>query len=245
MPHVPLGVSDKFRGKSAQGLYGDVIIEIDWSVGQILDALQRLKLEENTLVLFMTDNGPWVSYGNHAGSASPLREAKGTTFEGGVRVPCIARWSGRIPAGRVCHEPAMTIDILPTLAGLVEAKLPAHTIDGLDIRDIMLAKRGAKSPHEALCFYWGQELQAVRSGQWKLHFPHTYRTLNARESGKDGIPAKYENDQIGLALYNLQADPGERQNLADQQPAIAERLVKTAKAFDAELQKSKREPGRV
>src|SRR5205085_5394815 len=130
MPHVPLHVSEKFKGKSKQGLYGDVIMEIDWSDGQILAALKEHGLDENTLVLFSSDNGPWLSYGNHAGSAGKLREGKGTTWEGGVRVPFIAHWPGKIPAGRTCTEPAMTIDLVPTIAKLTGAKLPDHKIDG-------------------------------------------------------------------------------------------------------------------
>src|SRR5207302_359932 len=133
MPHVPLHVSDKFKGKSRQGLYGDVIMEIDWSVGQILAALKRQGLDEQTLVLFTSDNGPWLSYGNHAGSAGPLREGKGTTWEGGMREPCIVRWPGQIPAGRVCPDPWMTIDVLPTIVRLSGAELPPLPIDGKDV----------------------------------------------------------------------------------------------------------------
>jgi arylsulfatase A len=118
MPHVPLHVSARYRGKSEQGLYGDVIEEIDWSVGEILKALDRNGLERNTIVIFLSDNGPWLSYGSHAGSAAPLREGKATSFEGGVREPAIFRWPGHIPTGQVCREPAMTIDVLPTLAGI-------------------------------------------------------------------------------------------------------------------------------
>src|SRR5205809_1995710 len=133
MPHVPLHVSDKFLGKTKRGLYGDVIEEIDWSVGQVLAALKRNGVEENTWVIFTSDNGPWLSYGDHAGSAYPLREGKGTSFEGGVREPFVARWPGKIPAASVCREPAMTIDFLPTLAKLAGAELPKNRIDGKDI----------------------------------------------------------------------------------------------------------------
>ena len=152
IPHVPLHVSDKFKGKSAQGLFGDVIEEIDWSVGQILDALKKHRLEKNTLVIFSSDNGPWLAYGNHAGSALPLREGKGTCWDGGVRVPFIARWPGKIPKASVCQEPAMTIDILPTVAKLVGADLPKHKIDGLDIWPLLSGKPKAKNPHDAYFF---------------------------------------------------------------------------------------------
>lgn len=235
MPHVPLHVSDKFQGKSQHGLYGDVIQEIDWSVGQILHALQRNALEDNTLVLFTSDNGPWLSYGEHAGSAGPLREGKGTTWEGGQREPCILRWPGKIPAGSVCREPAMTIDILPTLAKLADAPLPERKIDGLDIRPLISAQPGAKSPHEAFYFYWDRDLQAVRSGKWKLHFPHTYRTLAGKPGGSDGKPAAYGQAKIGLALFNLEDDIGETTDVADKHPEVVERLKALAEKAREDL----------
>jgi len=224
MPHVPLYVSDKFRGKSERGLYGDVIMEIDWSVGQILDALKKHKLDENTLVIYTSDNGPWLSYGDHAGSAGPLREGKGTTWDGGQREPTIMRWPGKIPAGKVCHELAATIDILPTVAKLTGAELPKHKIDGLDISPLMFGKPGAKSPHEAYYFYWGRHLQAVRSGKWKLHFPHPYRSLNGRKGGTGGKPVRYETLKTELALYDLSTDVGEKRNVADKYPEVVKRL---------------------
>src|SRR5262249_909147 len=171
MPHVPLHVSNKFKGKSKQGLYGDVIMEIDWSVGEILAALKKHDLDSNTLVIYTSDNGPWLAFGNHAGSAGPLREGKMTTWEGGVRMPCIMRWPGKIPGGSVCREPVMSIDILPTMGKLAGAELPKLPIDGLDIWPLISGKPGARSPHEALYFYWFNHLQAVRSGRWKLHLP--------------------------------------------------------------------------
>src|ERR1051325_3432810 len=133
MPHVPLHVSERFRGKSAQGLYGDVIEEIDWSVGEILATLRRLGLDENTLVIFTSDNGPWLSYGNHAGSAGRLREGKGTTWEGGTREPSLMRWPAHFPATWVSDQMLMTIDLFPTIASLIGAKPPAPKIDGIDV----------------------------------------------------------------------------------------------------------------
>src|SRR5262249_27849711 len=215
MPHVPLHVSEKFKGKSKQGLYGDVIMEIDWSVGEIRGALKKHGLDERTLVIFTSDNGPWLSYGNHAGSAGPLREGKMTTWEGGVRLPCLMRWSGKIPAGSECREPAMTIDILPTVAKLAGADLPRQPIDGLDIWPLMAGTTDAKSPHEALYFYWKQDLEAVRSGRWKLHFPHGYVTLADKSAGKDGKPAKYADEKTPLALFDMERDIGETKNVAD------------------------------
>jgi arylsulfatase A len=220
MVHVPLYVSEKFRGKSSRGLFGDVVMEVDWSVGQILDALRRHDLEKRTLVIFTTDNGPWLSYGDHAGSAAPLREGKGTMFEGGCRVPTVMWWPGTIPPGSTCREPAMTIDVLPTVAHLIGAPLPTHKIDGQNIWPLIAGEPGAKSPQPAYFFYWGRELQAVRAGRWKLHFPHTYRTLAGRSGGTGGKPAPYREGRIGLTLFDLETDPSETTNVAEQHPDV-------------------------
>ena len=237
MPHVPLFVSDKHRGKTAHGLYGDVISEIDWSVGQVLDALKRNRLEERTLVVFTSDNGPWLSYGNHAGSAGPLREGKGTCWEGGVRVPFVARWPGHIPAGAVCHEPAMTIDLLPTVAHLTGADLPAHRIDGLDIWPLLSAEPDARSPHEVFFFYYADnQLQALSSGRWKLVLPHTYRSLGDQLPGRDGTPSRYTQRKIERAeLYDLEADMGETRDVASAHPEVVERLDSLAEQARADL----------
>ena len=235
MCHVPLYVSDKFRGKTKRGLFGDVIAEIDWSVGQILDTLKECGVDDNTLMIFTADNGPWLSYGDHAGSAGPLREGKGTMFDGGCRESCLMRWPGKIPAGAVCHELAATIDILPTVANLIGAKLPDHKIDGKNIWPLMSGQAGAKSPHEAYWFYWSGALQAIRSGKWKLHFPHKFRTLAGRKGGTGGIPVKYETGKIGLALFNLENDIGETTNVAEQNPDVVARLQKLAEEARADL----------
>ncbi len=254
MPHVPLFVSDKFSGKTSRGTYGDVIAEIDWSVGQILDALDRHNLAERTLVIFTSDNGPWLSYGNHSGSAGALREGKGTTFEGGVRVPCIMRWPGQIPADSSCDEPAMTIDVLPTVAKLLGVPLkPGVLIDGRDIGPLLRGEAAARSPHEALFFYWDRELQAVRSGRWKLHLPHAYRTLVGSVAGADGKPGPYKQGKIELSLYDLEADIGEEQNVADKHPEVVERLLKLVEQARDDLGdsltnregKNRREPGKL
>jgi arylsulfatase A-like enzyme len=253
MPHVPLHVSDKFKGRSDRGLFGDVIQEIDWSVGQILATLEKHRLVEQTLVIFTSDNGPWLSYGNHAGSAGPLREGKGTSFDGGVRVPCVMRWPGKLPAGSDCREPAMTIDFLPTLARLAGADLSAnHFIDGTDIGPLMTDPTRAKSPHDALYFYWGQELQAIRSGKWKLHFPHSYRSLSG-EPGADGKPGPYAERRVELSLFDLAADIGESKNVAEQHPEVVERLQQLAEKIRDDLGdsatsrqgKNVRQPGRI
>ena len=253
MPHAPLHVSQERRGASGGGLYGDVIEEIDWSVGEILAALEREGIDRHTLVLFLSDNGPWLSYGDHGGSAGPLREGKGTTFEGGVRVPFLARWPGRIPAGSVCREPAMTIDVLPTAAGLIGAELPPRRIDGRDLWPLLTARPGAVSPHEAYFFYYrGGDLEAVRSGRYKLHFPHRYATMRGRELGRGGIPGQYDNDRTGLELYDLERDIGETHDLAAELPEVVARLEALADAMRADLgdglteapPSGAREPGR-
>ncbi|WP_414662973.1 sulfatase family protein [Horticoccus sp. 23ND18S-11] len=257
MPHVPLAVSDKFKGKSANGLYGDVIMEIDWSVGEVLKALAQAGVERDTLVIFTSDNGPWLSYGTHAGSAGPLREGKGTSWEGGTRVPCLMRWPGRLPAGAVSDDYLMTIDLLPTFAGLAGAKLPSLPIDGRDVWPLLSRRPGAKNPHEGYGIWYAQnELQAVVSGdgRWKLILPHTYRTLAGRPGGRDGIPAKYENQKNAVPLlFDLQADRGETTDLAAKHPEVVTRLLAFAETCRADLGDSltqrtgqgARQPGRI
>jgi len=253
MAHVPLFVSDKFKGKSEQGLYGDVMMEIDWSVGQILSALKRLGIDKKTLVIFSSDNGPWLSYGDHAGSAGPLREGKGTTFDGGQCEPTIMRWPGQIPAGTLCNEPASTMDILPTFAKLAGAELPSRRIDGKDIWPLMSGERGAKSSHEAFFYYRGYALEAVRSGKWKLHLPHSYRSLGGRKGGTGGQPVKYEQAKIGLALFDLEKDIGEQHDASAQYPDVVKRLLGFAERMREDLGdsakkmtgKNRRPPGRI
>jgi arylsulfatase A-like enzyme len=235
MVHVPLHVSDKFRGKSGAGLFGDVLMEVDWSVGEIVGAIRKHGLEKDTLVLFTADNGPWLSYGDHAGSALPLREGKGTMFDGGCREPTIAWWPGTVPAGTSCAEPVMTIDVLPTVAKLVGATLPEHPIDGLDIGPLLRGEAGAKSPHEALYFYYGAELHAVRMGKWKLHFPHGYRTLNGRKGGTGGMPVEYDPARIGLSLFDLEADISETTDVKEQHPDVVKRIQELADAMRKDL----------
>jgi arylsulfatase A len=231
MPHVPLHVSNKYKNHSQSGLYGDVIEEIDWSVGEILIALKRNGIDEKTLVIFTSDNGPWLAYGNHAGSAKPLREGKGTTFEGGMREPCIMRWPGRIPANTVCKEIATAMDFLPTFAKLIGGELPEdRIIDGKDIRPLLFGEKDAKTPYEALFYYRGNRLEAVRSGRWKMHVPHEYGTLTDKV-GQDGKPADYgqnriyETSHIDLSLFDLESDISETTNVADRFPEVVERLL--------------------
>lgn len=236
MVHVPLFVSDKFKGKSDRGVFGDVVMELDWSVGQIVSTLQELGLEDNTLVVFTSDNGPWLSYGDHAGSALPLREGKGTMWEGGYRVPTIMKWPAKIPADTTCDQLASTIDLLPTIANLIGAELPSHKIDGLDIQSLMFGQPDAVSPHESFYLYYGGgQLQGVRDRQWKLVFPHQYRTLDAKPGGTGGKPNPYIQKKCGLELYDLKNDIGETTNLVEKHPEIVARLQAYAEQARQEL----------
>lgn len=232
MPHVPLFVSDAFRGRTGAGLYGDVIEELDWSVGEVLAALERLGLDDQTLVVFLSDNGPWRDYGNHAGSAGPFRNSKGSAFEGGVRVPFIARFPGWLPAGLVSDVPIVSFDLYPTIAALAGAVLPSDRIlDGRDIRP-QLTGTSRDHPHEAIFFYWGTALHAVRSGPWKLHLPHPYRDI---VPGRDGKPGQSRTMEIELSLFNLETDPGESTNVANSHPEVVARLMAYVEEVRADL----------
>lgn len=256
MPHVPIFTSDQFKGRSGAGLYGDVIQELDWSVGEILAALKRLQLDETTLVIFISDNGPFLSYGSHAGSARPFREGKLTVFEGGVRVPCLVRWPGKVPANRVSDTPFMAVDWLPTLAELTGGRLPARRLDGRSVRHLLLGAPAEDLAGRAFFFYAGTELHAVRSGPWKLHFPHPYLTV-AGEPGREGKPSNwgkltpkaitqsgvegiasrhgYRVERLELSLFNLAEDPGETRNVAAAEPEVVARLTALAETMRGEL----------
>jgi arylsulfatase A-like enzyme len=223
MPHVPLFVSDDFYVKDVFKAYKATIEQIDDSVGRILAALKDAGVDRNTLVLFTSDNGPWLSKKHHAGSALPLRDGKFTTYEGGMREPTICRWPGNIPAGKVCSEVCGTIDVLPTFARLAGAAVPAdRAIDGKNIWPLMAGNPSARSPHEAYFYYRGTALEAVREGRWKL-----------RRSKKE------------IELYDLEADISEKNNLAQDRPDIVKRLTGTMEKFDADLKANSRPPGRV
>jgi len=220
MPHIPLFVSDRFYVGDPQKAYKATIEQIDWSVGEILKALQETGVDENTLVVFTSDNGPWLSKKHHGGSALPLRDGKFSTYEGGMREPCIMRWPGRIPAGSECHEVAGTIDLLPTISALTGGTLPKdRVIDGRDIRPLLAGTPGAKSPHEAYYYYRGKRLEAIRSGDWKL--------IRKKET----------------ELYNLAKDIGEKNSVADEHPQIVQRLTAMMDTFDAELKWNARPHG--
>ncbi|MBN1124961.1 MAG: sulfatase [Sedimentisphaerales bacterium] len=223
MPHVPLFVSDKFQGKSGAGLYGDVMMEVDWSVGQINKTLKESGVEDNTVVLFSSDNGPWISYGNHAG-VTPFREAKGTSFDGGTRSACIIKYPPQIKAKSRSDRAFCTLDILPTFAALAGASLPDNPIDGKNVWDLIIGKEGATNPHEYYPFSTGGTFEGIISGdgRWKLHLPHKYRTLMS--PGKDGLPGPYRQESIGLSLFDMKNDPYETTNVINTYPEISKRL---------------------
>ncbi len=235
MPHVPLGVSEKYAGKSTYGRYGDVIEEIDWSVSQVIKALEENGIADNTLIIYTSDNGPWKNFGTHAGTTGGFREGKGTSWEGGHRVPCIISWPGHIPQGMTINNLASTIDILPTLADITGGSLPEHTIDGVNILPLMMGDT-ASNPRNVFCYYYNDcDLEAVREGEWKLVFPHMYRSYEGVEPGKNGMPGKYNYGESGLELYNLRSDPFETDNVIDENPDVVKRLNKVADSIRCDL----------
>lgn len=239
MPHVPLSASKPFEGKSGRGLYEDAVGEIDSSTGEILAALKRLGIDERTLVVFFSDNGPWLPYGIDAGSAGPLRGGKGSPWEGSLRVPAIFRWPGRIPGGRVCSEFAASIDLFPTFSKLAGVPIPQdRVIDGKDIRPLF-TDGGARSPHDFFYIYEGsipyqpelgrpgnkRVLQAIRGGRWKLHVAQT------------------DGHYVPSALYDLYTDIGESKDVSGRNPDVVKRLLQAGRAFDDDVRKHARPLG--
>jgi len=233
MPHVPIAASKRFAGKTGKGLYADTITELDWSVGEVLRTLKKEGLEENTLVVFASDNGPWLPYGDHAGSSGGLREGKGTSFEGGFRVPGIFRWPGKVRAGQVRDEIVTTMDVLPTVASLAGAKLSDVERDGADVSSLLFSE-SEDEVRPWFFYFWPGELQAVRSGDWKLHVPHSHRHQKGA-AGKDGKPAGELTEKIGLSLFNLASDPGEQADVAAQNPDVVRRLMRMVEIGRREL----------
>jgi arylsulfatase len=235
MGHIPLGVSENFRGKSEQGLYGDVMMEIDWSVGEISEALKKNNITDNTIIIFTTDNGPWLNYGNHAGSSGGLREGKTTSWEGGQRVPFIIRWPGKTPAGTVCNKLACAVDLLPTFAAIINGKLSDNKIDGLDITSLWKGDFES-NPRQTILYYYGKNnLNCVRKDNWKLVLPHTWDSYNA-EPGNDGHNGKRIKMDIEIPeLYNMMRDPGEQYNVIEYYPEKAEELMLVVEKARKEL----------
>ncbi|MGB0767504.1 MAG: sulfatase family protein [Phycisphaeraceae bacterium] len=219
MPHIPIYASEEFEGTSKRGLYGDVIEEIDWSVGRVIATLKEHGLDDNTIILFATDNGPWEAFRQYGGSAGPLRGAKGQNWEGGQRVPCIIRWPGSIPANSVCMELTRSIDILPTLAEITGSKLSDNKIDGGSIKGLLLGEEDAKPASDTFLYYSARgDLNGIRQGPWKLLF-------KGREAKEEG----------GTALFHLEIDISEKWNVAKNNPSLVERLEALAKELDAEI----------
>ena len=235
MPHVPLFVHQERTGKSIRGLYGDVVEEIDWSVGRIVAKLKELGIDGKTMICFTSDNGPWLQYGVDGGSAGPLRNGKGTHWEGGMRVPGIFRWPGKIPSGQVSSEPVANMDLLPTIAKLAGAEAPKdRTIDGKDIWPLLSGQPNARSPHEYFYYFGGSRsgrpnIRAVRRGKWKLHVERVGQT----------------NDLKPLALYDLHEDAGERFDRKDLHAGLVTNLLETTEVFVKELTENARPPGRL
>ena len=226
MPHIPLYVPDEIRDPNPLNAYTCVIEHIDAEVGRIIKTIKDLKLEEKTIVIYTTDNGPWLPFKHHGGSAGPLREGKGTTFEGGQRVPCVMWGPSRIPAGSVCEELMGTIDLLPSLASLTPKGLPkANKIDGLDASSLILGT--GKTPRKEFIHYTSRgELEGIRSGDWKL--------LRKKPRNK--------NQKETVMLFNLINDLGEQNNLASEHPAIVARLSARMNKLDQEIEKNARSP---
>lgn len=220
MPHTPLYASPDFAGKSERGLYGDVIEEIDYNAGRIFDLLKSLQIDDNTIVIFTSDNGPWLIKGEDGGSALPLFEGKMTSFEGGQRVPAIIKWPAKVPAGSTCSEMALSMDLLPTLADISGAPLPDQMeLDGKNIIDLLTAENGATTPHEYFFFVHN----AVRSGNWKYHKKEHFKVKATKRDTK------------APTLYNLKDDIGESRNVIADHPEVADRM---AKALEAHIERT-------
>ena len=224
-PHLPLFASKEFHGKSANGRYGDSVEEIDWSTGKILDALKQHGLDKNTLVIFTSDNG---SNGRNGGSNAPLSGAKGGTMEGGMRVPMIARWPGRIPAGGTCNELSSTMDFLPTFAALSGGLLSANKIDGHDITPLLTGTKGAASPYEVFYYYRRRQLQAVRWGDWKWHLPlaNTFPNWTTANQKGRGRPGK---------LVDLKTDLAEKVDVTAANPKVMAKMRELVAQAEATL----------
>lgn len=238
MPHVPVFASDRFAGKSQGGKYGDAMEEIDWSTGEILRTLREMGLEKDTVILFTSDNGPWLRSGKYGelipedeeGSAVPLRGGKFTTYEGGLRVPCVVYAPGRVPAGKICSEVCGTIDVLPTFARMAGAPLrDGVRLDGNDIGNLFAGDAKAKSPHDSFYYYRSADLQAIRRGKWKLlSLP----------------PPKGVKERV-VELYDLESDIGETKDVSSANAALVAELQAAMTTFDAELKANRRAPGRI
>ena len=234
MPHIPLYVPDDVRDPNPLNAYTNTIEHIDAEVGRLLNTLDELKLSDNTYVIYTTDNGPWLQFKHHGGSAGPLRDGKGTTFEGGQRVPCLVRGPG-VPQGTICNQLASTIDLLPTIARLSGSKLPkTHKIDGKDISGLFNGKLTASPRNEFIHYTSRGDLEGIRQGDWKLLIKKPRQQRNNNQANQTKPPQ--------IMLFNLDIDLGETTNLAEEHPDIVERLTARMTKLDAEIAKNARAP---
>lgn len=227
MPHIPLYCSDKFEGKSGQGIYADVMMELDWAVGETLKKIKETGNEKNTIVIFTSDNGPWTVYGKHGG-VTPFREHKTSAFDGGIKSACIIKYPKEIKKNTVVEQAFCSVDLMPSLAEWTGVALPNNEIDGLSVTDIITGKKGAKNPHEYYPISTVKKLESILSadGKWKLHLPHSYYSVLI--PGENGYAGTKQNKKLELTLYNLENDPYEKNNVIDQYPEIAKRLQNIA-----------------
>ncbi|WP_281616009.1 sulfatase [Flammeovirga sp. SubArs3] len=241
MPHTPLAVSSKFEGKSENGLYGDVIMEIDWSVNQVLEEVKKQGLEENTLIIVSSDNGPSLKQGNHAGNAGIFREGKGTTFEGGHRVPGIFYMPGTVKQ-QIVTDMTSQIDIFPTIAAMVQAELPEYKIDGVNMLSTL--KEGETSPRREFFYFQGKTVEAYRKGNIKIHKPHKYRSSypeNVVINGESG-KLKVFKKELEASVFNLDKDPSEKENIINKKEETYQKYLKRMKSFNKKLNTNKFEP---
>ncbi|TPG45452.1 sulfatase [Flavobacterium pectinovorum] len=237
LPHAPLAVSDKFKGKSDLGLFGDVIMELDWSIGEILKTLDNEGLTKNTVIIITSDNGPWLVFGDNAGSSGGFREGKSTSWEGGTRVPFLIRWPEKIKAGTVNSSLMTNMDLLPTIAAITGASLPKNQIDGLNFLPLLTGKT-TTGPRDTFYYYFGvgsNNLEAIRYKHWKLVFPHKSTTYNQKLQGKDGLRGEGATMQVPLALYDLSHDPGEVRDVQLLYPEIVQQIQKIAETAREDL----------
>lgn len=243
MPHIPIFASDDFRHRSKGGLYGDVIEEIDWSVGQIIEALEKNGVLENTLVIFTSDNGPWLSYGNHGGSSGKLRGGKFDMFEGGFRVPCVMYWPDVIPAGSECNQLVTSMDILPTICEIADAELPEKEIDGSSILPVLEGEKMVMLDERPFFYYSGRQIRAIRKGKWKFMLPQRYGEVT--DPGMDGVNGKTESRELAASLFNLDDDLSESKNVISDHADLAKELEMELNSFKSELEDAARPIGLV
>jgi len=229
MPHTPLFVSDRFAGRSGRGLYGDVLMEVDWSLGEIMRAVDEANLTEDTIILFTSDNGPWLIFGDHGGTSGPLSGGKKQTLEGGFRVPLVMRWPGKVPRDSVCSHFVTSLDLTPTLMNIVGGRTDDRLLDGRDVTPWWLGDQQATVAQKPFFYFWDHELQAVRWDHWKLRLDHIdTQAPDPDRIGYGGIRGGIKSVPRSQALFRLDQDPGETTDIAVDEPAMLNRLLELA-----------------